>query len=95
MSKNNCRERRKCGLHAISPFPTMFSKRLFLGVLLPHDKYVDLSKLKIFADDNLNVVQMMEFIFDGEENIVENGENAGYQHFLFFPQCFQRASCSG
>ena len=22
------------------------------------------------------------------ENIVEKGENAGYQHFLFFPQCF-------
>ena len=22
------------------------------------------------------------------ENIVGKGENAGYQHFLFFPQCF-------
>ena len=22
------------------------------------------------------------------ENIVEKGENAGNQHFLFFPQCF-------
>ena len=23
------------------------------------------------------------------------GENAGYQHFLLFPQCFQKASFSG
>ena len=23
------------------------------------------------------------------ENIVGKGENAGYQHFLLFPQCFQ------
>ena len=25
------------------------------------------------------------------ENIVGNGENAGYQHFLLFPQCFHKA----
>ena len=32
---------------------------------------------------------------DLEENIVGKGENAGNQHFLLFPQCFQRASSSG
>ena len=26
---------------------------------------------------------------DRVENIVGKGENAGYQHFLLFPQCFQ------
>ena len=26
------------------------------------------------------------------ENIVGKGENDGYQHFLLFPQCFQKAS---
>ena len=26
---------------------------------------------------------------DRVENIVGKGENAGYQHFLIFPQCFQ------
>ena len=26
------------------------------------------------------------------ENIVEKGENAGYQHFLLFPKCFQHHS---
>ena len=30
--------------------------------------------------------------FDRLENIVGKGENAGYQHFLLFPLCFQKAS---
>ena len=34
---------------------------------------------------------MMIFVFDGIENIVGKGENAGYQHFLLFPRCFQKA----
>ena len=34
-------------------------------------------------------------VFDRVENTVGKGENAGYQHFLFFPQCFQSASFSG
>ena len=29
------------------------------------------------------------------ENIMGKGENAGYQHFLLFAQCFQKASFSG
>ena len=29
------------------------------------------------------------------ENIVRKGENAGYQHFPIFPQCFPKASFSG
>ena len=37
---------------------------------LPNDKNVDWSKLKRFADDNLNIAQMMEFSFDRVENIV-------------------------
>ena len=31
-------------------------------------------------------------VFDSVENIVGKGENAGYQHFLLFPQCFEKAS---
>ena len=34
-------------------------------------------------------------IFDRVENTVGKGENAGYQHFLLFPQCFQKPSSSG
>ena len=35
---------------------------------------------------------MIISVFDRVENIVGKGENAGYQHFLLFPQCFQKAS---
>ena len=33
--------------------------------------------------------------YDRVEDIVGNGENAGYQHFLLFPQYFQKASSLG
>ena len=35
---------------------------------------------------------MMICVTDWVENIVGKGENAGYQHSLLFPQCFQKAS---
>ena len=62
---------------------------------LPNDKTLDVTKLKAFADNKINVGQMMISVFDRVENIVGKGENAGYQHFLIFPQCFQKASFSG
>ena len=31
-----------------------------------------------------------EFVSRWVENIVGKGENAGYQHFLLFPRCFQK-----
>ena len=31
-------------------------------------------------------------LFDRVENIVGKGENAGYQQFILFPQCFQMPS---
>ena len=34
-------------------------------------------------------------IFQRIENIVGKGENAGYQHFLLFPQRFHEISSSG
>ena len=34
---------------------------------------------------------MIISVFDNVENIVGKGENAGYQHFLLFPQCFEKA----
>ena len=50
---------------------------------------------KTFADDISNVVQMMICVSDWVENIVGKGQNGGYQHFLLFPQCFQKASFGG
>ena len=31
-------------------------------------------------------------LLDRVENVVGKGENVGYQYFLLFPQCFQKAS---
>ena len=53
------------------------------------------TKLKAFADYEINVAQVMILVFDRVENHVEKGENDGYQHFLLFPRCFQRATFSG
>ena len=55
--------------------------------------FLDWSKLRAFADDNLNGT--LNFVLERVENIVEKGENAGYQHFLLFQQCFQKASFQG
>ena len=35
---------------------------------------------------------MIISVFDRVENIVGKGENAGHQHFLLFPQCFEKVS---
>ena len=40
--------------------------------------------MKTFADDKLTNTQIMWFVWEGTENIVGKGENAGYVHFLFF-----------
>ena len=61
----------------------------------PNDKILDLSKMKAFADDNLNLNEKLKFALGRVENIVGKGENAGNQHFLLFPQCFQKASSLG
>ena len=51
-------------------------------------------KLKAFADDKLNVTENTKVVFHRIENIAGKEENAGYQHFLLFPQCFQKAFSS-
>ena len=62
---------------------------------LQNDKISDQSKFKAFADDKINLTQKLKFVKGREENIVGKGENAGYQHFLLFPQCFHQFSSSG
>ena len=68
---------------------------LFKGVQpntkLQHSRL--LSKLKAFADDKINVNGKLKFGLGMVENI-RKGENAGYYHFLLFPQCFQKVSFS-
>ena len=58
---------------------------------LPNNKILDWSKFKAFADDKVNVGNKLKTIYWRVENIVRKGENAGYQHFILFPQCFQKS----
>ena len=62
---------------------------------MPNNKTVDWSKLTAFADVKINLTENLKFVMGRVENIVEKGENAGYQHFLLFPQYFQKASYIG
>ena len=62
---------------------------------LPNEKNLALPRLKAFTDDKINMAQKLKLDLRRVENIVGKGENAGYQHFLLFPQFFQKASSSG
>ena len=46
----------------------------------------DLAEFRALEGDKLN--SKYKVVSRSVENIVEKGENAGYQHFLLFPQCF-------
>ena len=43
----------------------------------------------------IDVSEKLKSVSGRVENIVGKGEHAGYQHFLPFPQCFQKNSFSG
>ena len=62
---------------------------------MPNDKVLDLSKLKAFADEKINVAQKSKYVLGRVENIVGKGENAGNQHFLLFPCVLKRFFIQG
>ena len=41
------------------------------------------------------MAKIAQFFIYIVQNIVEKGYNAGYQHFLLFPQCFQKDFFTG
>ena len=59
---------------------------------LPNNKISDYSKFKAFAEVKVIVTQKLKLGLGRVENIFGKGENAGYQHFLLFQQCFQKLS---
>ena len=54
-----------------------------------------MTKLQAFADRKLNLAKMTVSLLDRVESPVRKGENAGYQHFLLFPQGFPKPSSVG
>ena len=67
----------------------------FITSIFTKQKNLDWSKLKAFADDKVNLADKLKLVLGRVENIVGKGKNAGYQHFLLFTQCFQKASLAG
>ena len=62
---------------------------LYKVLKIPSIKILFSSKLTAFADDKIKVAQRQKFVvLEYVENIVGNGENAGYQHFLLFHNVF-------
>ena len=51
--------------------------------------------MNAFPKDKINVTEKMKFALNKVEKMVGKGKNAGYQHFQFFTQCFQKASYIG
>ena len=66
---------------------------LFQPVLnsLPKDKFLDWSKLKTFADDEINVSEKLKFVLGWVENIVGKGEHAA-PAFSPLPTMFSKGS---
>ena len=56
----------------------------------PNDRFLDSSKLKEFADDNLKFDENGRKFIKRVENTVGKGEIARNEQFLLFPQCFQK-----
>ena len=56
----------------------------------PHDKILDQSKLKAFADDKLNVTKMIISVFDRVENVAGKGEITCTSNFSFSHNVFKR-----
>ena len=101
------RKRRKMLISSISYFSYVFNSLIICLVKTkdciakgfnssPNNNILECFKLKAlnFADDNINVTETIKFVLGWIENTAGKGENAGYQHFLLFPQCFQKASFS-
>ena len=77
------------------PYPTHFlylEKTHHLNQLIhfPHEKILDQTKMKAFADDKLNVTKMIISVFDRVENIVAKGEIACTSNFSFSHNVFKR-----
>ena len=100
--RKHCGKRRYCLLREISPFPTVFSKHLYSTHMKNQGlfgKGLILYQMTNFWTGpnwkNCQTTEKVKFSIGQIENILGKRENAGYQHFLLFLQCFQKAYFSG
>ena len=73
---------------AFSPLSARARLKFLPNKILRHSNFIP------FADNKTIAAGKLKSVLERVENIVGKGENAGYQHFLLFPQCFQDATFS-
>ena len=54
-----------------------------------------LLQIESICRQELNKPEIMNSVFNRTEIVVGNGENAVYQHFLLYPQCFEKSIIIG
>ena len=60
---------------------------------LPNYKFLDWSRLKAFAVDTNKIAENLEYVLKkARKHCGKRRKNAGFQHFLLVPQCFQKTS---
>ena len=52
-------------------------------------------QIESFCRRQNNMILKLKFVSERIENILGKRENAGYQHFLLFPKCFQKPPSLG
>ena len=62
---------------------------------LPNDKFLNLSKLKAFADDKVNLAEKLKLVLGGVENIVGKEEMLVTSIFTFSHNVFKRLPFQG
>ena len=62
---------------------------------IPNNNILDWSKFKAFAVNRVYVAKKVKFLTERVKKLMGIEENAGYQHSLLFPKCFQKTLSSG
>ena len=95
MGRKHCGKRRNCSLRAISPFPTVFSKRLVsqgrqkVSLCGNGLSEIDCVICKCFNPLPHNHELKLPCKRSILKTLLEKRENAGNQYFLLFPQLYQ------
>ena len=68
---------------------TLKTAKLFNS--FPNNKILHQSKFKTFADKKKKMqIKTWNLFWEGYKTLWEKEKKDGFQHFLFFPQCFQK-----
>ena len=62
---------------------------------LPNDNILDWSKLKICADDKVNLIKKLKYVLGWSRKNCGKRENADNQHFFFSYNVFKRLHSQG